>query len=164
MRKLPVVFLALPLALLPSPPIPASPAGNPPGDLLREGIQLYAQGDFEGAESLFLRVLATDPRNPLAHYELALTLLAAERYEECVAMARRGEKLSQNLAGPMIALAGNCLDLDGKGAKAVKLYRQGLRRYGEHYSLRFNLAVALNGQGDSARAREIGRASCRERV
>lgn len=126
-----------------------------PADAIRRGISLYDAGKYDEAIAVFHGVLANDPQNELAAYELALTLEAKGDYAQCRSVIEPRAKKKGRYQGMMYALLGNCLDMSGEGKRAIDAYRKGLRVAPDDPHLLYNLSVALVGQGKLDEARKM---------
>ncbi len=119
---------------------------------LQEGVALYDRGDFAGARTKYLEVLAANPKNETAHYELALTYSAEKNWQECIQTAEAGLKSAQRLRHGLYAMAGNCYDNAGQNDKAIRAYEKGLKDAPDDPQLLYNLAVGLKTAGKIEKA------------
>ncbi len=119
---------------------------------LQDGVALYDRGDFAGARTKYLEVLAANPKNETAHYELALTFSAEKNWRECIQAAEAGLKSAQRLRHGLYAMAGNCYDNAGQNDKAIRAYEKGLKEAPDDAQLLYNLALGLRTAGKVEKA------------
>jgi thioredoxin-like negative regulator of GroEL len=122
---------------------------------IREGIALHDAGKYDEAIARYKAVLADDPSNVLAVYELGLSHQAKGDAKECVAVLEPFLLKAGRYLAPMLTTYGTCLDLSGQSEKAVSAYRQALKLTPDDPSLQFNTAVTLVGREEYAEAREL---------
>ena len=120
----------------------------PARDLVKEGVQLYDEGQYDQALAKYQQTLAAEPTNDAAQAELALTYQALGRNEEaktaCEQLLKRNPSTS---VGPTLYVTyGNSLDALGQFKQAEQVYQQGMKRYPDDYALYYNLGVAQAGQ------------------
>lgn len=100
-----LVAIALLLASLAVPaPAPAGPEAGAARAAFGRGLELYAEGDFEGAVAAFAEVLETGVEDATVHYNLGNAWfksgrlgLAVYHYRRAHALAPRDEDVSANL-------------------------------------------------------------------
>ncbi|MCH9647656.1 MAG: tetratricopeptide repeat protein [Deltaproteobacteria bacterium] len=120
---------------------PAQATDRPQKELISQGVALHEKGDLSGAEAKFRQALAENPENVEALYELGVTLVKGERWRDCVEVGKEGQKIPSDLGPSFVALTASCLDSAGEPEKAEKMFRKGLKKYGAHGPLSFNLGV-----------------------
>lgn len=123
--------------------------------LVDEGTALHDRADYDGAISRYQRVLAENPDDVLALYELSFSLLAKKDYARAVEVATRGAEYVSDSLGKFYVVIGNALDESGKTDDAVKAYKAGLKFAPDDAFLHFNLAITYLRHD----RREDGRAS-----
>lgn len=123
---------------------------------IREGIALDDAGKYDDAIARYKAVLADEPANVLAAYELALTYQTKRDAAQCLAVA---EPLAENPANPYrvqsLVTYANCLDIGGQSDKAVTTYRRALAIAPDDAGLHYNFGVTLFTRNDFAEAREV---------
>ena len=125
---------------------------------IADGISYFDTGDFDSAVALFEQILEREPRNGLAAYELALTHQASGDLSACVDVARkylRNLRKDEEQAGilPQLSvLEGSCHSQAGDTKKALKAFRDGLKKSPDDYALNFNISITLINSGDMATA------------
>lgn len=122
---------------------------------VQEGLRLHDAGRFEEALAAYRRALELDPTNVGAEYEIAFSLMALERYEECVEAAKRVLPRSGQLKAQVYTVLGNCHDLAGDPKQARRIYRKALKEFPQDARLAFNAAVTEGLQGEWKDARRL---------
>ncbi len=122
--------------------VPSSLSEEQAMSLLRSGIQLHDQGRYDEAIGVYKDLLAKDPANSMAMYEMAYTYYALGEMEKAVEMCDRGLKVTDN-DGDLYELKGNILDDMGRSQEAVKCYRKALMTSGRPYLVYYNMGYAL---------------------
>ncbi|MDD2512885.1 MAG: tetratricopeptide repeat protein [Proteiniphilum sp.] len=121
--------------------------------LIREGVALHDEGEYEKAIGKYMEALGLEPNCIQAVYELSLSYLAlkdyanAEKYSAAVI-----ESENKQLSPGAYAVKSEALGEMGQADKAIALLQQGLEKYGDEYLLHFNLAINYYKQGDTDKA------------
>ena len=128
--------------------VPAS-AQKSAEDIVREGITLHDEGQFEEAIAKYQEALKLKPDWGLALYEIALSYVSLEDQKQALKYASKALKIpgDHHLSSAMVKA--NVLDDMGKGKKAIKVYNDALAELGEHYLLYYNLALTHFRSPDS---------------
>src|SRR5687768_10719859 len=114
---------------LPDLKLEAAPSTEQQTLAVREGIALHDRGDFDGAIRKYEAVLAENPSNALALYEMSFAYSEKKDYKKALEVAYRGAQYkSEHLAG-FYLLIGNNLDLLGEPDKAIEVYRKGIKLF-----------------------------------
>ncbi len=125
-------------------------------DLVRQGVALFDQGKIDEAIAKYREVLAKNPSNADAIYELALAYTAKRDFQQCRALLEPALPLERREGGAHLHMAlGNCLDASGEPQKAIEVYRQGLALAPGDPRLSYNLAVTLIGKKKLDEARQL---------
>jgi tetratricopeptide (TPR) repeat protein len=119
---------------------------------IREGVTLHEQGDFDGALAKYREVLAANPKNPTALYEMSFTFAARKDWRACYETAEKALRLESSFRAKIYVTAGSCYDAGGEPKKAISLFKRGLRDSPEDAGLWFNLAVVHLKLGDNSAA------------
>ncbi|AKD01851.1 tetratricopeptide repeat protein [Pontibacter korlensis] len=126
-------------------------------DMIKQGIELYDQGDYAGAVAKYEEALKLDKKNPVLNYELAMAYAAmndlpnAIKYSEVVI---KGKGVRPDLRAQAHGTKANSLDLQGKPDQAVKEYKKAIALAPDFYLLYFNLGLTLYNQQKYAEAEE----------
>jgi tetratricopeptide (TPR) repeat protein len=126
-----------------------------PDPRIQEGIALFDAGKYDEAIARYKAVLADDPSNVLAGYELAYAYQAKGDHAQCRAVVEPLAEKEGRLQPAMLMALGSCLDLGGESDKAVAAYRRGLALAPDHPQILYNLAVTLSSRNEYAEAREL---------
>lgn len=113
--------------------------------LVKEGVSLHDNGQYEEALKKYNAVLAVDKNHYLANYEKSYTLLALQKYDECIEISKfllKNFPGNNQNAGVYINY-GTCLDLRGKSKQAVDVYDDGIKKFPKEGLLYFNKAITL---------------------
>ncbi len=109
--------------------------------LIQEAIALHDQQLFDAAIAKYEKVLAENPHDTLALYELGFSYSAKGEYKKALEVAYKGAQYkSKNLVG-FYVLIGNNLDNLNDSEKAIKVYKSALNLFPHEPQLHFNLAV-----------------------
>lgn len=114
---------------------------------ISEAIGLIDSRRFDEAIAKLNAVLAKEPGNDGARYELGLAYAAKGDNEQCLAALQPVASKAGSLQAGALAMIGNCFDSLGQREKAVEAYRLGLKLSPDESALLFNLAVTLGQTG-----------------
>jgi len=130
-------------------PVPTSEAHVA---LLREGIALHDQGRYAEAAAKYEQVLAANPDDVLALYELAFSLQAAGDFRRSLEVGTRGATYRSEHLSKFYTVIGTAHDELGRPAEAIEAYEAGVKVAPNDAVLRFNLAVTYVGMKQTAKA------------
>jgi tetratricopeptide (TPR) repeat protein len=122
---------------------------------IQEAVALYDAGKYNEAIAICKTVLAEDPSNASAAYELALTYTATGDFAACRTLIEPRLGTQGPLQAAMHVALGNCLDGAGEGDRAIATYRRGLKLAPNDHQLLYNLAVSLAARNKNDEAREL---------
>lgn len=122
---------------------------------IRQAIALHDAGRVDDAIAIYKDVLAKDPENIAAWYELALSLQAKGDHAQCREIASRYADREGPLQHAFLTTLGSCLDIGGDHEQAIATFRKGLAIAPEDPMLLYNLGVTLWGQQRYEEAREL---------
>lgn len=110
-----------------------------------EGIEFHDKGDYDTAISIYDSALELDKDNLFALAEKAMSLNAAHKFDESIAVAKYTIKAHPNkdLRNLYVSYA-NSLDQSKKPKEALKVYDQGLKKYPDYYQLHFNKGITYS--------------------
>jgi Tfp pilus assembly protein PilF len=131
-------------------------------EFYKKGIELYDNGNYEGALVQYESALKIDPKNSTLHYEMASTYLALKRYEDAIKSSEKVLKLKDGNEELAYVAIGTAYDMLDKPKKAIKAYEEGIKAFPKEYNLYFNLAITLYNQKeyDKAEAAAMSSVKC----
>lgn len=106
-----------------------------------EGIQLHDLGDYPGAIRRFEQILAENPDDIGALYELSHTLMVSKEYKRSLEVAMRGAEYDSATLPDLYSLIGSDLDELGDQKRAIAVYEEGIKRFPGNAVLPFNLGI-----------------------
>lgn len=109
---------------------------------IEAGVQQYNFSQYDAAINHFESALALEPIHPIALFELALTFMALNRHDDCIATAEKGLIIQSDFEAKLTSLSATCHSRAGNINKAIKLYRSSLRTSPNDYATHYNIAVA----------------------
>ena len=119
---------------------------------IQKGIQLHDAGKYAEAITQFEAAVKIEPDNSTAHYEMANTLIAMEKYDAAIGHAEKSLKIHKSDNGECYTLIGTAYDMLGKPKKAVKAYEDGIKSNPNLYNLYYNLAITQYNQKEFDKA------------
>lgn len=122
---------------------------------IAEGTALHDAGRYDEAIAKYLAVLAGDPSNGLASYELAYSYEAKGDYAKCIAVLKPLSVAESVLLPKILGSLGNCLDGAGDAQGALAAYRESLAIAPNAPNTLYNLGVTLVGQSKLDEARDV---------
>ena len=108
--------------------------------LLQEGIKLHDAGDYAGAISKYDAIIAAHPDYFNAWYEKSFSMYQAGMYEPCMNLCRQILKNFPDNDGNsrVYDTYGSAADGLGQSTEAIKIYKEGIRKFPNFYLLPFN--------------------------
>lgn len=120
-----------------------------PQELIKEGVELHDEGEFEEAIDRYNEALEIDSTLVEAIYEMSLSYLALKDFENAATYSSLViDSKDPNLSTGAYAVKSEVLAELGDVDKAIELLNDGLRIYGDDYQLHFNLALNYFKKGD----------------
>lgn len=114
-------------------------------EIIREGVALYDNENYEKAIAQFERIEKNDTNFLLARYETALSYNALENYEKCVTICQEFLANKHNVGNEnesyVYNLLGSALDQLGKTEQSLAAYDMGIEKYPYYTSYYINKAV-----------------------
>jgi len=119
-------------------------------ELIHEGVELHDEGKYNEAVEKYNEALKIDPKSAQATYELSLSYLALQDYQNAskysTAVINSGNK---QLSAGAYAVKSEALAGMDKVDEAIVLLQEGLVKNGDDYLLHFNLALNYYKKGDN---------------
>lgn len=105
-------------------------SGDSSANLIRQGIALHDQKDYEGAIKLYDEVIKNDPNNYLAYYEKCLSLYVSAKYDDCIELCKLIIKKfpDEDDVRKVYSNYGSALDAQGKPEEALRVYYHSIAR------------------------------------
>ena len=132
---------------LPEPKLTPQPSTDAQTAAIREGVALHERRDFDGAIRKYESVLAENPSNVLALYEIGYAYFAKKEYKKSLEFGYRGAGYKSPELPGFYLLIGNNLDLLGEPDKAIEVYKKALKQFPGDGMLHYNLAVTYRSKG-----------------
>ena len=133
--------------------LPLIAAENDPR--IQQGTALHDQGKYDEAIAIYKAILADDPSNVLAAYEMAFSYQGKGDFASCRALLEPRIGTKGPMQAAMYTILGNCLDGAGESDKAIATYRKGLKLAPNDGQLLYNLAFTLTSQRKYDEARDL---------
>ena len=137
----------------PEPKLAPTPPSSEQAALVDQGTALHDGQDYIGAIAKYKQVLAQNPNEVGAMYELSFTYFAMKDYENALATARHGAEYKSRNQARFYVIIGNALDDSGKREEAIGFYRDAIERTPDFFLLHYNLGLALRRSGNNADAK-----------
>lgn len=122
--------------------------------LVREGIQLHDEGKYQEAIKLYKQALELEPKSSLVNYELALSYMYSRDYENSLKYSDKVIKLKKENLMDAYVTKGSSLDYLGRVDESIKVFEKGIKKFGGHYLLYYNMGLALYNKGEHEDAKE----------
>lgn len=107
--------------------------------LVQVGVQYHDDGQYDKAIETYKTALAADPNSALANYEISMTYLSINDYENALKHSDKVIRLNNGHLLAAYMAKGTCLDYMGKTKESIKLFKKGIKKFGDHYLLYYNL-------------------------
>ncbi len=131
---------------IPKPSRQAVPSTAEQKEKIERGIDLHDQGKFSQAVAVYEEVLAANPANVFAMYEIAYSLTRLGNTQASLDHAIHGLGYESPHASKLAILAGNNSDMLGKTEQAIKLYQYALTITPNDHMVHYNMGVTYFGQ------------------
>ena len=122
---------------------------------IHDATVLVDQGKVDQAIGALTKLVADDPADATAVYELGLAYAAKGDNARCRATLEPIEETKSANRALVLGMLGNCLDQLGESEKAIAVYRRGLETAPDDSGLLFNLAITLIQHGKADEGREL---------
>lgn len=96
-------------------------------ELVKEGVQLYDNGDYNKAIEVYKKALELEPKSTLANYELALTYFTTGNYEKAIEHSDIVLKQKSDYIIQAYITKGSALDQLGKTKESIKLFEKAIK-------------------------------------
>ncbi len=112
--------------------------------VIREGIALHDQGDYDGAIKKYESVLSSNPDNISALYEVSYSYFAKKDYRKALELSEKGTDYVSNVLPQFYMQVANCWDHLGEPEKAIDIYKKMLKDFPREPLLHYNLALTYS--------------------
>jgi tetratricopeptide (TPR) repeat protein len=133
-------------------PLTLAPPPGPDLTQLESAVAAIDRGDYERAIAGLEELRARHPENAVVLHELALAYRLAKKPQRAVSLLM---PFRDRLPPLSLAALGSALDESGRGAEAVEVLREGLRRHPKSGLLHADLGTVLFNQGKADEALEL---------
>lgn len=123
--------------------------------LLTSGVKFFDEQQFDLAISEFQKVLKMEPKNEVANYELALTLMSVKDYEGAIKYSDIVIELKEKNYMNAYLIKGSSLDELGRTEESIQLFEKAIKKYGDHHLLCYNLGMDYYRLGQLEKAQAI---------
>ena len=122
--------------------------------LVSEGVLLHDKGEYDNALQKYDSAIAADALFIDAFYEKSFTLYAIKKYEACIDLSKQiiHQFPDNALLKSVYVQYGSSLDDLGKGAEAIKVYNEGLKKFPDYFLLLFNKGITYTVMHDDEKA------------
>lgn len=109
---------------------------------VQNGLEYHDDEKYQSAVKQYDKVHRNDTNYPLALYEKSLSLLAGEKYKECIEACKEGLSLpaTTNEAFFYITYGSALSDLE-EYDESIRVFKEGIKLYPYNSTIRFNLAL-----------------------
>lgn len=121
--------------------------------LIRDGVKQHDRGNYDAAIKRYEEVLAENPDNVEALYEMSFSYSMKNEHRKSLEVAYKGAMYKSDMLPLFYLQIGNNLDILGEPDKSVKVYKAGIKLRPGMAMLHYNLAVTYRNIGklDDAR-------------
>ena len=123
-------------------------------EIVRQGIELYDNGKYEGAIEYFKKVNPCDPNYEWACYESALTYDRQRNYTTALEKCQEAITFKPHDIIRLV-LKGSILDELGRTGEAIKWLEPLEKKYPYNQNLLYNMAICHLNNGDPQKAESI---------
>ncbi len=121
--------------------------------LIDEGISAHDQGKYGVAIQKYEDVLALNPGNTLALYELSFLYFTKQDWQKSLDIAIRGTSYDSPRLPHFYIAIGNNLNSMGRPDEAIAVFNEALGQFSDNFMLHYNLGVTYYHMGDIARSK-----------
>lgn len=123
--------------------------------VIRAGVDLHDKGQFDQAIAKYQEVLAKNPADVNALFEMAFSYMAKKDFDKSLDVAKRGAEYRSELLPMFYDVMASALDSKGQPNDAIAAYKRGIALSPTSSQLYYNMAVTYReslSQPDEARA------------
>ena len=121
--------------------------------LIKEGVALHDEANYDGAISRYEQVLRENPANVVALYEMSFSYYLKQDYQKSLEISFAAAQYKSDLLSKIYGQIGNCQDDLGRPKEAIETYKAGIKLQPAYFLLHYNLGLtyARLGQFEDAR-------------
>ena len=124
------------------PKLDPAPSTEKQAALIKDGVALHDQGNYDAAIIKYEEALKENPSNVEALYELALSYSMKKDYRKSLEAANKGAQYRSKLLPALYIQIGNSLDDLGESEKSIEVYKAAIKLSPQTALFYYNLAVA----------------------
>lgn len=109
--------------------------------LVEIGIQYHDSGQFDKAIETYKKALMINPNSAIANYEIGMTYMYSKDYKNSIKHCDIVIKLNDKYLLPAYITKASCLDNLGETKESIKLFKKGIKKFGDNHLLYYNLAL-----------------------
>ncbi|HYV94357.1 MAG TPA: tetratricopeptide repeat protein [Chitinophagales bacterium] len=109
--------------------------------LIKEGVQLNHSGEFQKAIEKFQEALDINSKSSEALYGIGNAYYKMGKYEKAIEFSEKAIRQDPKNSEPSYILMGSAYDALSKSPDAIKVYKQGIKKFPRSSLLHYNLAV-----------------------
>ncbi len=109
--------------------------------LVEIGIQYHDSGQFDKAIETYKKALMINPNSAIANYEIGMTYMYSKDYKSAIKHCDIVIKLNDKYLLPAYITKASCLDNLGETKESIKLFKKGIKKFGDNHLLYYNLAL-----------------------
>lgn len=112
-------------------------------NMLQNGMQLSDKGDYSGAIAKYDQIIGSNSQYYLAYAEKSFSLYLWGKYQDCIDLCKKvlKEYSGNEKNGNIYVNYGSSLDALGKPADALKIYKEGIKKFPGYDMLYFNKGI-----------------------
>ena len=122
--------------------------------LVREGIKFHDQQQYDQALNVYQKALEMNPQSPLVNYEMAMTYMYAGNYKKSIQHADQVISLDDKYLLQAYMAKGSCLDYLGKTNESIRLFEEGIEKFGPHHLFFYNMGYNYYKINNQEKAKE----------
>lgn len=122
--------------------------------LVNIGIQYHDNGAYDLAIDKYKEAIVLEPKSALANYEIAMTYMYKGEYENALTHCDVVLEQKELYQLETYITKGSCLDYLGKTKESIKLFKKGIKKFGDNHLLYYNLGYNYYKMRDDEKAEE----------
>lgn len=129
-------------------------AQNAVDSLVALGIQLHDNQQYSEAIDIYKEALKINSNSSLVNYEISMTYMYNGDYEKSLVHSQKVIDNNQDYIMEAFITKGSCLDYLGETKQSIKLFKKGIKRFGDHYLFYYNLGYNYSKDKNYKKAEE----------